>query len=440
MNPAQLLENATDDELVRLDETARRSWPSGSFRATDPFLDAAVSSLHGSGYARENAIQRLAAFRDGRELRYLLLRLNDWVPQVREAARMAILARIDPRYANHFAAHLGLVTRLQRSTRADHAYVLRAVSQMLRAASPAGLLMALNDRNAATRRAVFHILTDREPRDPEIVRAALRVDDPVIRMRALRMLPFDENRAQIEALFDDPASVVRAEALMLAADTPRLLAALLDRNANVRAIVRIRLREQNIDFAALYRDALQGEQGKAAIAGLSETGTRADAELLLPFLQHPAPSVRRAAVRAIVVLGRDAYVDVVMQSLRDEAPGVSRQARLALMPHAATIAASDIAAMYESTQATHVRRNLLLLLRAMSKWDNITIFLRAMRDTDEASEFAEESVRSWNAEFNRRSSVPTARQLEALAAALEGAPLDEPTRNAIRFSTRAFAP
>jgi hypothetical protein len=312
------------------------------------------------------------------------------------------------------------------------------VSQMLRDASPAGLLVALNDRNAATRRAVFQVLINREPRDPELVRAALRVNDPLIQLQALRMLPIEENGAHIEALFSDPAGAVRAQALLRAADPPRLMAALFDRNANVRATVRVRLREQHVDFAALYRAALQGEHAATAIAGLSETGTRADAELLLPFLCDAKPSIRRAAVRAIAILGGHTYVDVILQSLRDDAPGVSRQARLALVKHGAMIGAADVAAMYESTPVAHVRRNLLLLLRTMSKWDSITIFLRAMRYTDEASEIAEASVRWWNAEFNHRASVPSARQLQALAAALEAAPLDERTRHAIRFSMRAF--
>ena len=43
-----------------------------------------LASFHFSGYVREEALRKLAEIRDGSELPYLLLRLNDWVKPVRE--------------------------------------------------------------------------------------------------------------------------------------------------------------------------------------------------------------------------------------------------------------------------------------------------------------------------------------------------------------------
>lgn len=43
-------------------------------------------SFHPNGYVREAAVKRLASVSDSSEVRFLLLRLNDWVPEVREAA------------------------------------------------------------------------------------------------------------------------------------------------------------------------------------------------------------------------------------------------------------------------------------------------------------------------------------------------------------------
>ncbi len=424
-----MFESMSDEELVRFDDTTRSVWPSHDYHSRDKFLDAALSSFHPNGFMREDAIQRLAEWHDGRELRFLLLRVNDWVPQVRDAARNAVVARLTRDYAPHFAKHLGLVTRLQRSRRVDHSGPLRAISQLLSSA-PDRLLQAMNEHRGEARRVIFRVLAESRADDAKLFRAMLHVDDPAIRVMAMRMLPVEENRDVFESVFDDPAGSVRAQALMLAADDSRLESALLDRNGAVRDVARHRLRDRGIDFAALYREALQGDRIAAAIAGLSETGTRADAGRVAAFLTHAHPSVRRAAVRAVLALGGEAYVDPVTPLLSDASRGVSSQARRSLMPHGATLHVPTLWAMYESASADHVRRNLLALMTALPKWESITLFVRAG---------AHEHIARWNEFFNRRPAAPTARQLQALEEALAKSALPEETVTVIRFSMRAFS-
>jgi len=43
-------------------------------------------SFHSNGYRREEAVERLAYLYDDAALRYLILRMSDWVPEVRERA------------------------------------------------------------------------------------------------------------------------------------------------------------------------------------------------------------------------------------------------------------------------------------------------------------------------------------------------------------------
>ncbi len=56
-----------------------------------------VMSLHPSGHVRESALDRLTQDTSGQEIRYLLLRANDWVEPVREKAIQALIARLKPR-------------------------------------------------------------------------------------------------------------------------------------------------------------------------------------------------------------------------------------------------------------------------------------------------------------------------------------------------------
>ncbi len=46
---------------------------------------------HPNGFKRENAIRRIGMLQDPIAIPNLLIRVNDWVPQVRDAAKEAIL-------------------------------------------------------------------------------------------------------------------------------------------------------------------------------------------------------------------------------------------------------------------------------------------------------------------------------------------------------------
>ena len=106
----------------------------GQLGLLDRFGDASVSllgmaSFHQNGYVREGAIKRLNLITTGAELPFLMLRLNDWVSNVRDVAYEAIGSRLRPEYARHFIEHLALVSRLEEAGRADHQALIQAIKR-----------------------------------------------------------------------------------------------------------------------------------------------------------------------------------------------------------------------------------------------------------------------------------------------------------------------
>src|SRR6185312_3917797 len=59
------------------------------FRGAEATAAAVIgaASFHASGHVREAAVRLLDEVETGAELRFLLIRLNDWVPAVRSAAQ-----------------------------------------------------------------------------------------------------------------------------------------------------------------------------------------------------------------------------------------------------------------------------------------------------------------------------------------------------------------
>ena len=468
-----LLSCATPEDLVRLDETLRSSGVFASLYYEDgrrklksheiarwvgpgePGISLLrLSSFNPNGFIREAAVGRLSLIEDGSELPYLLIRLNDWVMEVRKAAETAVLSRIGSDYIDHFIKNLALVVRLESARRTDHGTVMQRIAQLLSApASRPSLLNGLNAGPRIIRRACFRFVTT--GRSPDILRKALDVKDPVIRLWATRLLrgtlPEHELEPVLLKLSRDRSAPVRREALREWADlhpagvAEQLRMALMDSARSVREEARFHLhRMSDPDLARFYRDALATDSVKTlavALFELGETGGPADVELVLPYLSHPTAKIRRTSIHTLMKLGGRRFVDAVFDMVLDASAGVSTQARRAILPYVATIGAGRLWSSLQEVTATHARLNLLRLIAALPKWESIGYLVLALRHEEPAiPAMAARYVVRWDVRFNRSQSVPSLDQLNRLETALsystEG--LSEKTLRTIRFAVDSF--
>ena len=147
-------------------------------------------SFHGNGFIREAALSVLDHVEGGAELRYLLVRLNDWVPEVREAAQRAVRRRLTAEYASAFAFHIGLIVRLLTWGRVNHFETLGWIAELLR--GPEGwprLPAMLDGADAMSRRLLYRLLMDAESEaGSALIRRAMRDSEPMTRLEAMRRL------------------------------------------------------------------------------------------------------------------------------------------------------------------------------------------------------------------------------------------------------------
>lgn len=442
---ASRIDTATPEELPALEEAIRIAWRSSYVDGSEP-APAGLLSFHPSGYVREDAVKALANARDGGELRFLLLRLNDWVEPVRARAYAAVLDRLRHEYAALFAESFVLVVRAARGQRIDGAALLERLARLFASDAARGRVLALVQRGPGrTARALVRFLLDRVPSlHAELIATAASSDDALVRVWITAAV---KDMATLQRLTRDPSPAVRRAALIAlpAADAaPHLERAVLDRSGAVREIARHLLGKR--DVAAAYRDALPAaatpRKLTTAIAGLAETGTAADAELIAPYLSHGAPSVRRTAVKAVMRLAGDRFADRIAAMLNDPAPSVSAAARNAVRKHAPALDAAQLMGLAAS-QARHVRLNALHAIAALPKWQSIAPLLRAAADPDEeVAAVAERYVEAWNRNFNRTQAMPTKREAEDVRAALAAGrdALNPRTVDEIAFAVRSLSP
>jgi len=207
----------------------------------------------------------------------------------------------------------------------------------------------------------------------------------------------------------------------------------MDRSASIRDEARFELRSRSDDDPSRrYRESLTNNA--IAIDGLGETGTAADADLLLPYLEHESARIRRAAVRAIARLKGDGSVPLLGPMILDRSPAVSAQARRALIRHAQVLDVADLDALWRNATAPHMRRNVIRLFGALPKWESIIALLDVAGDDNDAMEL----VHRWFAAYNRSQIAPTADQLARLQRAMTLSPLDDRRRLELRFTLSAF--
>jgi predicted CxxxxCH...CXXCH cytochrome family protein len=339
---------ALHEALVDLPATAvpaldqalrRRSWGGvGDLGKGDLCLAA---SCHSSGYTREQAVREMSRWTDGREIPFLLVRLNDWVPAIRDAALAALQARLSPAHLATWIAAFPLVVALRAQSRADHAGLVAAVDDLLLGDDPESLWrLAASQTDRTTRRALSWAASRNRrsviPRDLPL----LTDPDVVIAVRAAHSLArrAEGDPSILGALWSSPNPRVRRlafEGLFRAVSDPDffLREVAFDADGDLRETARYELKKRGVDARALYREAARDPVSRGQIAvlrALADVAEASDAPAFEPLLRHPRARLRAFAV---TVLGRWTPLSLV-GALDDPSQRVVRAALAVLLPEA----------------------------------------------------------------------------------------------------------
>jgi HEAT repeat protein len=417
-----------------------------------------VSSFHPGGFVRQAAVELLGSITTGAELAFLLLRVNDWVNNIRQVARHAVRARLVPDYAPHFIRNLDLVIRLERVSRVSQAALLEDILTLAKLPQQRDALTELiRAPSRFQRRLAYRLLLEAGHAAADLLRQALSDTDPTIRSwaidRGAGVLDGRERADLLVSALRDPVASVRSRALSnLYRHAPQLAlhharAALLDPSAVLRQQARFVLRQAGSnDFASAYRRMLDEQANTAvryaAILGLGETGTSADARLVTAHLTDPIPRIRRAALWALDRLAGAESIAVFMDALQDPSPRVSQQSARILPAYLLTVDPTSLRRLLRETTQPHTKRHALRLIAHLRKWDSVELLLEGLGDpVPDIRERASAWLRSWVAGFNRSFSTLDSAQRVRLRALLDSRRhlLDPELRRELEFTIQSRA-
>lgn len=454
-----LLQDIAPEHLLQLDDRIRSGgwsvpahlclWDDLKFSALQKYLIddrhialLGVASFHRSGYERQDAVKELSRINDGKELPYLLIRLSDWVPAVRRTAEIAVQARIKTDYLQHFVDNLALIKRVKERQRCEpesrRLELIESVHALLKEPANFDLLVKnLNHRDLTVRRVCLSLLLEvQEPELAKLVPHIIYNSDAVIRQQAVGLalrLGMAEQQLALERLLQDRAPSIRCEALRGLCTTGgelvawRLRTALLDPSTKVRqyAVWQLATLEPDFDFRGFYTQCLQDlrepQALAAAVAGLGEIGVPADGQQVLFMLDHPRLIVQRAAIKALSKLDPDHHTASFLRLLKSESASVSRAAQKALDRTKNIVTGSTLWPICQESAYWHVKRNALMLVNQLEKWDRLCYLLLALADNDkQLKTLAISCLPSWQSQYKTTWGFtrPNSRQQELLRSAL----------------------
>jgi HEAT repeat protein len=399
-------------------------------------------SMNANGRVRELAVRGLAAVDAGDELPFLVLRANDWVPEVSSIARRAIERRCTPENAAAFVAVLPLVERLRVQRRVDKSELVEKIETML-----VGSANGIESLGAATagasdvsvRRAVARLAHARTL-PLQRIESAVSDRDAVVRTQfalAVAQRGTSEQLARwLPRLFADKAPRIRsiafraAESRLPALLDQALTPFLFDGNFWLREFARQKLTARgHTEFARVYGQALEhgdASRVRGAIAGLSEVGSATDAPLVLPYMSRGSSQIRQAAIRAVCSLLKQEAVPHLLNALASELGGVSKVAAELLRSRNLAVVSGELAPSLRSP-LPHVRANALAVLAANDRWEALITSLECLTDADERVALVARSILAFWCYFPPNLySRPTADQRERLRAALRATPAGAP--------------
>ena len=286
-----------------------------------------VASLNASGYIRQDAIKALKKCKSSRKIPYLLLRLADWVPQVRDAALKAVSECFKEKYAESFLGYTYILDWMARVERVDLTQIRNQIIECVISSSKQNLYRALESSDANVRLFSFDALFRKESDNAELIQKGAKDLNPRIRWRAFKQVLEQQNTlmSHISLFLVDSSPQIRSAAMMAIPEnqwleySEQVFQNIFSNSPSIRNTSRFLMKKHGVtSFADEYRSRLKyGMITPGILSGLAETGEKDDFNIILPYCSNPKSKVRSAAIAGLYRLKSKEAIPYLIEALKD---------------------------------------------------------------------------------------------------------------------------
>ena len=381
------------------------------------------------GYSREAAGIKLGEIGNPVAIDKLLVRVNDWVPEVRLAAKTALIKLLITSNAKSFVYALPELKRLKRKYRDNHSSLIRHVTEflLLEENSPE-ILIGLRSDSVDVARICLDLVLESGLLSPATIAGEfIGHRDIIIRLKVSSLIrELDETSQQdtLKIALMDKFMPIRREAVQyyfkLGPSSPEVSSFLFDTHASIREIAIRKLERLGEKALPAYLDGLKSTNShviRCSIWGVSYFNDKDFIELLMPFLNHEFASVRKSAVAAISRILQENAEDVLIRILADESPSVCKESVRLIKKLRIRLSESHLTNVVIESPQKHTVMGCISIGREINKWEELVFTLRLLGldslDFDQLS-IVKSSLVVWDRNFNNSFTQPNEKQVKEL--------------------------
>ena len=364
-----------------------------------------IGTFSPNGFYREKCIRRLHS--DPGSFIFLLIRLKDWVLEVRNAAKKACydISSLD---FHELVNCLSALEKVKRSERVDTYYLRELetrISERIAKLSPGFEKIHLKRYDVPTRRALYRILLENGHLSKDEVKTILNSENQaqcLYYIMSLYIEKYDLTAEELDEYIDHKSASVQRRAIeqkykLTGNSWPGLENKLLSPSAPVRELARFILKKHDkFDCRKFYMEQLESADKKACIAGLGETGLSEDAVLLMPFLEDPDSSIVKVTLHALANCGGENLSDVFWKYLQDERENVAMQAFREITKLNIRYGSKQIYELFQKTDSDILKIKLVYRLSHETYWDRIPYALMLYSHSDKTIRHTVRHALVWN--------------------------------------------
>ena len=384
-----------------------------------------------NGYEREDAVRRLGDFGDPTALPALIIRVNDWVAQVRAAAKRAIINLLSYGSVEAFIECLPAFYHLRKCRRDQHDELIETIENyLLNKKVHKFVIEGVSNPNPLIQRACFKLVLKNlllPNRDLAIL--GLKQSDVVTRCQAsylLRKLSCSERREALELALTDSFMPIRREALQIkikqGMPNSELSLFLFDKHTSIREIAIKHLTHAGVDVWPFYLAELSNSTsvGKLRFSIWAAGNLKKCDELnrIKGYLSSDYPSVRRQVLICLMGLMGKASEAVLIEGLKDSSPAVCKESVRLLESLDAVFDAEGLFEVVTDSSYQHTVQSCVSLAKGMNKWEWIIFLLDlALLDSEKKLNIANMldcAISEWEVKSNLSYIQPNSMQLDEL--------------------------
>ena len=405
-----------------------------SFHKQEGLDDLLLMAEHWNGFKRENAVRRLGILGNPVAIPKLIIRANDWVPQVREAARKALVKLMIPKNSKAFAESLPDIFHLKVCGRDNHTRLIAdALEYLLKdenAESIREAAFSLEPKVAriAVRLCFDHSLLGRD----ELVTKCLSHPDILVRSIAadhLRDISGETLDALLIIAIKDPFMPIRREAFQIylknSPEQGEVIANtfLFDRHISIRELAITHLLNKGYDVRGIYttmilNDAQSISRKKYSILGLAYLGAKEKIPSISQHLDNESPGIRKSAIQALEKLMGEESKSLLVSAIDDPSPSVAKESSRLIMKLKLKFNSNDINEAINIQGHSHTLALATGAMKKSNKWERLIFLLKILGvtydDNSPNKDVIQSELARWDADFNRSSSQPSDLQIKMI--------------------------